>query len=128
MIIAPAIMTNEKDQKKAAQKCFDSVGLDPDFYRIGHTKASYYTILQQILLPPFSLRLFCLSTLSLSVCPPLDFDVFLSCQMNICDTFTVFCPSKPLHSPFQCVSINQHGIDFVVIVSRMNSIEFPWAE
>lgn len=39
MILAPAIMTAEKDQKKAAQKCFDSVGLDPDSYRIGHTKA-----------------------------------------------------------------------------------------
>lgn len=35
-------MTAEKDQKKAAQKCFDSVKLDPDFYRIGHTKARYY--------------------------------------------------------------------------------------
>lgn len=39
MILAPALMTAEKDQKKAAQKCFDSVGLDPDSYRIGHTKA-----------------------------------------------------------------------------------------
>lgn len=47
MILAPAEMTAEKDQKKAAQKCFDSVGLDPDSYRIGHTKARYYTILQQ---------------------------------------------------------------------------------
>lgn len=43
MIIAPQIMTQEKDQKKAAQKCFDSVGLDPDLYRIGHTKARYFT-------------------------------------------------------------------------------------
>lgn len=42
MIIAPQIMTNEKDQKKAAQKCFDSVGLDPDMYRIGHTKARIF--------------------------------------------------------------------------------------
>ncbi|XP_031624288.1 myosin heavy chain, muscle isoform X20 [Contarinia nasturtii] len=41
MIIAPAIMTAEKDQKKAAQKCFDSVGLDPDMYRIGHTKVFF---------------------------------------------------------------------------------------
>lgn len=40
MILAPAIMTAEKDQKKAAQKCFESIGLDPDSYRIGHTKAS----------------------------------------------------------------------------------------
>lgn len=43
MILAPAEMTAEKDQKKAAQKCFDAVGLDPDMYRIGHTKARYYT-------------------------------------------------------------------------------------
>lgn len=42
MIIAPAIMTAEKDQKKAAFKCFESVGLDPDSYRIGHTKARYF--------------------------------------------------------------------------------------
>lgn len=40
MILAPAAMTAEKDQKKAAQKCFDEVALDPDMYRIGHTKAS----------------------------------------------------------------------------------------
>lgn len=39
MILAPALMTAEKDPKKAAQKCFDSVGLDSDSYRIGHTKA-----------------------------------------------------------------------------------------
>lgn len=40
MILAPAAMANEPDPKKAAQKCFDEVGLDPDMYRIGHTKAS----------------------------------------------------------------------------------------
>lgn len=38
MILAPAAMANEPDPKKAAQKCFDEVGLDPDMYRIGHTK------------------------------------------------------------------------------------------
>lgn len=42
MILNPAEMTAEKDQKKAAQKCFDSVGLDPDSYRIGLTKASNF--------------------------------------------------------------------------------------
>lgn len=42
MLLAPAIMTAEKDQKKAAKKCFDAVGLDPDSYRIGHTKARYF--------------------------------------------------------------------------------------
>lgn len=39
MILAPALMTNEKDPKKAAAKCFESIGLDPESYRIGHTKA-----------------------------------------------------------------------------------------
>lgn len=39
MILAPAIMTAEKSPKNAAAKCLESVGLDPDMYRIGHTKA-----------------------------------------------------------------------------------------
>ncbi|CAD7085898.1 unnamed protein product [Hermetia illucens] len=39
MILAPAIMTAEKDPKKAAAKCLESIGLDPESYRIGHTKA-----------------------------------------------------------------------------------------
>lgn len=39
MILAPALMTAEKDPKKAAAKCFESIGLDPESYRIGHTKA-----------------------------------------------------------------------------------------
>lgn len=33
-------MTQEKDPKVAAKVCFDSIGLDPELYRIGHTKAS----------------------------------------------------------------------------------------
>lgn len=39
MILDPAQMTKEKDPKKAAGKCLETVGLDPDNYRIGHTKA-----------------------------------------------------------------------------------------
>lgn len=39
MLLAPAEMTAAKNQKDAAQKCFDAVKLDPDMYRIGHTKA-----------------------------------------------------------------------------------------
>lgn len=39
MILAPATMTREKDPKTAAQKCLEEVGLDPDSYRVGHTKA-----------------------------------------------------------------------------------------
>jgi len=39
MILAPAIMTQEKDPKIAAAKCLESVALDPESYRIGHTKA-----------------------------------------------------------------------------------------
>lgn len=43
LILAPAAMTEETDQKKGAFKCFDSIGLDPDSYRIGHTKARTLT-------------------------------------------------------------------------------------
>lgn len=39
MILAPAIMQQEKDPKEAARKCLEAVNLDPDSYRIGHTKA-----------------------------------------------------------------------------------------
>lgn len=39
MILAPAIMTAEKDPKKAAEKCLASIALDPESYRCGHTKA-----------------------------------------------------------------------------------------
>lgn len=39
MILAPAIMTAEKEPKVAAAKCLESVALDPESYRIGHTKA-----------------------------------------------------------------------------------------
>lgn len=39
MILAPAAMVAEKLAKNAAAKCLESVGLDADLYRIGHTKA-----------------------------------------------------------------------------------------
>lgn len=39
MILAPATMAAESDPKEAARKCLEEVGLDPDSYRIGHTKA-----------------------------------------------------------------------------------------
>ncbi|KAJ8679906.1 hypothetical protein QAD02_015693 [Eretmocerus hayati] len=41
MILAPAAMTAESDPKKAAQACFDACELDPDMYRIGHTKVFF---------------------------------------------------------------------------------------
>lgn len=41
MILAPAEMTAQKDPKKAAAICFELNQLDPDLYRIGHTKARY---------------------------------------------------------------------------------------
>lgn len=41
-ILAPTIMYQEKEPKVAAQKCFESIGLDPDMYRCGHTKASNF--------------------------------------------------------------------------------------
>ncbi|XP_017014041.1 myosin heavy chain, muscle isoform X16 [Drosophila takahashii] len=41
MILAPAIMAAEKVAKNAAGKCLEAVGLDPDMYRIGHTKVFF---------------------------------------------------------------------------------------
>ena len=38
-ILAPAIMQSEKDVKKAAGACLEITGLDPEMYRLGHTKA-----------------------------------------------------------------------------------------
>lgn len=40
MILAPAVMAAESDPKQAAAKCLAEVQLDPESYRIGHTKAS----------------------------------------------------------------------------------------
>lgn len=40
MILAPATMAAESDPKTAAAKCLQEVELDPESYRIGHTKAS----------------------------------------------------------------------------------------
>lgn len=45
LILAPTAMTNEKDPKISAKICFDSIGLDPELYRIGHTKASKIPLL-----------------------------------------------------------------------------------
>jgi hypothetical protein len=42
MILAPAIMQAESDPKTAAAKCLESVELDPESYRIGHTKVLFY--------------------------------------------------------------------------------------
>lgn len=41
MILAPAIMQAEKDPKEAARKCLEAINLDPESYRIGHTKARH---------------------------------------------------------------------------------------
>ena len=38
-ILAPAILDSEPDPKTGCGKCIESVGLDEDLYRIGHTKA-----------------------------------------------------------------------------------------
>uniref|UniRef100_A0AAG5DQN3 Myosin heavy chain n=1 Tax=Anopheles atroparvus TaxID=41427 RepID=A0AAG5DQN3_ANOAO len=40
-ILAPAQMDAESEGKKAAEKCFEAIGLDPDSYRIGHTKVFF---------------------------------------------------------------------------------------
>ncbi|XP_076671839.1 myosin heavy chain isoform X35 [Andrena cerasifolii] len=41
MILAPAAMAAEAEPKKAAARCFEEIGLDPDSYRIGHTKVFF---------------------------------------------------------------------------------------
>ncbi|XP_022917273.1 myosin heavy chain, muscle isoform X40 [Onthophagus taurus] len=41
MILAPATMAAEKDPKEAARKCLEEVGLDPESYRVGHTKVFF---------------------------------------------------------------------------------------
>lgn len=46
MILAPATMAAESDPKVAASKCLQEVALDPESYRIGHTKASESVLLQ----------------------------------------------------------------------------------
>lgn len=48
-ILAPAIMEKEADPKTAAAKCLEEVGLDPESYRIGHTKARWVT---PVMVPP----------------------------------------------------------------------------
>lgn len=42
MILAPAAMSAEKDPREAAKKCLEINELDPESYRIGHTKARKY--------------------------------------------------------------------------------------
>ncbi|KAI5720900.1 hypothetical protein M8J77_013076 [Diaphorina citri] len=52
MILAPAIMQAEKDPKLAAEKCLKSIEeLEPDNYRIGHTKARKIPLWYKILNP-----------------------------------------------------------------------------
>lgn len=74
MILAPAIMTAESIPKKAAEKCLQSVGLDPDLYRIGHTKAGIYFVTY---LCPW--RVFLLSTY-----------VYMCVYMNLCTSVYTF--------------------------------------
>lgn len=39
MILAPNEMKSEPDDRKAAKLCLEKIALDPEWYRIGHTKA-----------------------------------------------------------------------------------------
>ncbi|KAL6426895.1 hypothetical protein ACFW04_009267 [Cataglyphis niger] len=41
MILAPATMAAHSDPKVGAAKCFEEINLDPDSYRIGHTKVFF---------------------------------------------------------------------------------------
>jgi hypothetical protein len=50
-------MEKEADAKVAAAKCLEEVGLDPESYRIGHTKARWVTpVAAPPSAPPFSLK------------------------------------------------------------------------
>lgn len=49
MILAPAAMAAETEPKKSAARCFEEIGLDPDSYRIGHTKASWRTLDRELI-------------------------------------------------------------------------------
>jgi hypothetical protein len=52
LILAPGPMQNEKDIKKAAGICLESVALDPEMYRLGHTKArNYFYLLLSCVFP-----------------------------------------------------------------------------
>ena len=39
MILAPNEMQAEPDERKSAKVCLETIQLDPELYRIGHTKA-----------------------------------------------------------------------------------------
>lgn len=43
LILAPGPMQAEKDLKKGAGICLESVALDPEMYRLGHTKARIFS-------------------------------------------------------------------------------------
>lgn len=48
LILAPAAMQAEKDIKKAAGICLETVKLDPEMYRLGHTKARTFSIFRAL--------------------------------------------------------------------------------
>lgn len=43
-ILNPAAVAKESDPKKSAGLVLESTGLDPDTYRLGHTKACLHSI------------------------------------------------------------------------------------
>jgi hypothetical protein len=57
-------MEKEADPKVAASKCLEEVGLDPESYRIGHTKARWVT---PVIVSPSHPTLFVQATL-LTLC------------------------------------------------------------
>lgn len=44
-------MEAEAEPRDAAKKCFDAIGLDPESYRIGHTKARIYPFFISVTTP-----------------------------------------------------------------------------
>jgi len=43
MILAPNEMKAEPDERKSAGLCLNAVQLDPELYRLGHTKARIHS-------------------------------------------------------------------------------------
>jgi myosin heavy subunit len=41
MILAPKQMQSAADEKEACKRCLEEVQLDPDRFRLGHTKARF---------------------------------------------------------------------------------------
>lgn len=88
MILAPATMAAEADPKMAAAKCLEEVKLDPESYRIGHTKARP----QGSVWPPSALIRPCWYHL-VDWTPLSGFVVEHDCTFLLHDRYKILCPA-----------------------------------